>query len=128
MALRSKNTAERERLVSIAFETRHTFLHVHSQCRCLYVTRDMRRAGCRKLPKEAAKRLELLRRSGRQTLEQEMYEVYTDMLKRNEDIGMSEMDLQGPTSFHTKMDTIRPQVQQLLRSNRRFRFGGSGPR
>ena len=88
----------------------------------------MRRAGCRKLPKEAAKRLELLRRSGRQTLEREMYEVYTDMLKRNEDIGMSEMDLQGPTSFHTKMDTIRPQVQQLLRSNRRFRFGGSGPR
>ena len=88
----------------------------------------MRRAGCRKLPKEAAKRLELLRRSGRQTLEREMYEVYTDMLKRNEDIGMSEMDLQGPTSFHTKMDIIRPQVQQLLRSNRRFRFGGSGPR
>eukprot|EP00439_Symbiodinium_sp_Y106_P025466 s5169_g3.t1 len=68
--------------------------------------------GLPKLPKEAAKRLELLRRSGRQTLEREMYEVYTDMLKRNEDIGMSEMDLQGPTSFHTKMDIIRPQVEQ----------------
>ena len=66
----------------------------------------------RKLPKEAAKRLELLRRSGRQTLEREMYEVYTDMLKRNEDLGMSEMDLQGPTSFHTKMDAIRPQVDR----------------
>ncbi|CAE7493916.1 unnamed protein product [Symbiodinium natans] len=68
--------------------------------------------GLPKLPKEAAKRLELLRRSGRQTLEREMYEVYTDMLKRNEDLGMSEMDLQGPTSFHTKMDAIRPQVEQ----------------
>ena len=45
-----------------------------------------------------------------------MYEVYTDMLRRNEEIGMSELDLQGPTSFHTKMDAIRPQAarQPLL--------------
>ena len=36
----------------------------------------------RKLPKEAAKRLELLRSSERHNLEREIYEVYTDMLKR----------------------------------------------
>ena len=41
-----------------------------------------------------------------------MYEVYTDMLRRNEEIGMSDLDLQGPTSFHTRMDTIRPKVSQ----------------
>ena len=41
-----------------------------------------------------------------------MYEVYSDMLRRNEEIGMSDLDLQGPTSFHTRMDTIRPKVSQ----------------
>ncbi len=67
----------------------------------------------RKLPREAAKRLELLRNTNQYNLEREMYEVYTDMLRRNEEIGMSDLDLQGPTSFHTRMDTIRPKVSQL---------------
>ena len=66
----------------------------------------------RKLPREAAKRLELLRNSNQYNLEREMYEVYSDMLRRNEEIGMSDLDLQGPTSFHTRMDTIRPKVSQ----------------
>ena len=66
----------------------------------------------RKLPREAAKRLELLRNTNQYNLEREMYEVYTDMLRRNEEIGMSDLDLQGPTSFHTRMDTIRPKVSQ----------------
>eukprot|EP00435_Cladocopium_sp_Y103_P034832 s304_g9.t1 len=68
--------------------------------------------GLPKLPREAAKRLELLRNTNQYNLEREMYEVYTDMLRRNEEIGMSDLDLQGPTSFHTRMDTIRPKVEQ----------------
>ena len=67
----------------------------------------------RKLPREAARRLELLRSLKRYNLEREIYEVYTDFLRRNDEIGMSDLDLQGPTSFHSRMDAIRPKEPYL---------------
>eukprot|EP00913_Durusdinium_trenchii_P024132 g22660.t2 len=67
--------------------------------------------GLPKLPREAAKRLELLRSTNQYNLEREMYEVYTDMLRRNEEIGMSDLDLQGPTIAEREAQkSIRPEL------------------